>query len=225
MTVGYGRKIQPATASYDHENEEASIFFEGEFDAGDIQGAADTALALFAVAKIRVLTELSIPFVSDESGVVRESERQVGSVVQQFPGTTILQQQQAPPAAPALYQQVPPAPGYPPAPQAPVQYVQQPPMAPPAAPPAAAYPPPPGTAPLAPPAPPAGGGVLPPTKEQLVALYMQDPSQFWDNRDPQKPQYAPDFRHKTILLPPNSKGKQYNAGFNTEDLRALGYQV
>lgn len=211
MTVGYGRKLRPDEHNYEHENEEASIFFKGEVsdEFGDvgIQAIADMARTLFAAAKVRVLTELGLEFESDENGVVREVRRLAAEVVTQFPGSTIVQQ--VTPAAPVAVAQA-----------APVAYAQPAPvpMAPPAAP-----------APMLVPAPP--GGVLPPppvagpTKQQLIDLYLQDPTQWYDNRGSKTSEWAPDFRHKTIKLPPNKNGKVYNAGINVQDFIDAGYQI
>lgn len=222
LTVGYGRKLRPDSHNYDYEHEEASVYFKAQVsdEADAVQEIADKARTLFATAKIRVLTELGLEFVSDENGVVRETERIAADVVSQLPGSTIITQ--TIPAAPIAALAAP----------APVA-VGAVPVAPPAvAPTVVIAPPAVGAMPVAP-----GGGkaaingsVTLASGQQLsqaeaVAFYMQAPNDWYDNRGPTKNEYAPDFRHKTVTLAPNKNGKSYNLGLNAADFVAQGYQI
>lgn len=214
ITVGYERKLRPEAHQYEFEHEAFSVYLKGSIDESNgedqTQQVAEKVAELAAVAKIRVLTELGLEIVSDENGIVREVARVVGTTVQAFPGTTITQTVPAGPVA-AVGAAAFPAP----------QVVPQ----------AAPAPLPVAPAPAAPvgiPAPPAGPLPAPaavqfaPTTAELINLYMQDPSQWYDNRDSKTSQYAPDFRHKTLKLPPNSKGTVYNAGLFVKDFVDAG---
>lgn len=217
ITVGYERKLRPDQHQYEYETEAVSVYLKSSIDEShgedQTQQIAETVASLAAVAKIRVLTELGLEFVSDENGVIRETSRMAASTVAAFPGSTVTTQvQPAVAAAPAAY----------PTAQVPAQQFAQPaalPVAPAAAVPVGIPAPPAGPLPAAPVV------QLAPTKAELINLYMSDPSQWYDNRDSKTSQYAPDFRHKTLKLPPNSKGTVYNAGLFVQDFIDAGYQM